>query len=158
MKKIVLCLILAFGLFTGCSSEDETLKETKVSETVIETINETEDKWKDYQESLELTMWTFHGQVMTGDDIPVVLANENAAVMQFSVDAFNYDPSYFVYIYINDNLVEKAQYSNISTSLNITEEFLKEGEYTVRFVQYEGNEESGNVISEKVARYRVEWQ
>lgn len=94
---------------------------------------------------------------MTEDEIPTVLANENSAMMQFSVDAFNYDPNYYVYIYINDVLVEKAQYSNISTSVNITEDFLKEGDYTVRFVQYETNEEDGNVISEKIAKYKVEW-
>ena len=157
MKKMILCVFLSMGLLFGCSSEEKSVNQTETNETVVDTVKETEDKWKVYQDALELTMWTFHGQVMTEDEIPTVLANENSAMMQFSVDAFNYDPNYFVYIYINDILVEKAQYSNISTSVNITEEFLKEGDYTVRFVQYETNEEDSNIISEKIARYKVEW-
>lgn len=157
MKKMILYIFLSMSLLFGCSSEEETVTQTETTEKVIETVKETEDKWKAYQDALELTMWTFHGQVMTEDEIPTVLANENAAMMQFSVDAFNYNPNYFVYIYINDILVEKAQYSNISTTVNITEEFLQEGDYTVRFVQYETNEEDGTVISEKIAKYKVEW-
>lgn len=156
MRKIIILLALIVSC-TLCACNSKKKTEITVSEKESETMMETEDKWEKYRESLELTMWTFHGQVMTGDDIPVVLADQNTAMMQFSVDAFNYDPSYFVFIYINDALVDKAQYSNISTSVDITEEYLKEGEYTVRFVQYEDNSESGNIISEKIARYEVEW-
>lgn len=156
MRKIIILLVLIVSC-TLCACNSKKKTEITVSEKESETMMETEDKWEKYRESLELTMWTFHGQVMTGDDIPVVLADQNTAMMQFSVDAFNYDPSYFVFIYINDALVDKAQYSNISTSVDITEEYLKEGEYTVRFVQYEDNSESGNIISEKIARYEVEW-
>lgn len=156
MRKIIILLALIISC-TLCACNSKKESEATVSEVESETVKETEDKWEKYRESLELTMWTFHGQIMTGEDIPVVLANENAAVMQFSVDAYNYDPSYFVYIYINDALVDKVQYSNISTSMDITGEYLQEGEYTVRFVQYEDNSESGNIISEKIARYEVEW-
>ena len=160
MKKIIMGVTLIFSVFLFACQDNKIELETE-SETMIlleeEKHLESKDKWDEYQESLELTMWTFHGQVMTEGEMPTVLANENSAMMQFSVDAFNYDPNYYVYIYINDILVEKAQYSNISTSVNITEDFLKEGDYTIRFVQYETNEEDGNVISEKIARYKVEW-
>ena len=130
MKKII--LLLATSCFIcACSPANNPVSTV---ETLKETVTETQDKWEAYRESLELTMWTFHGQVMTAGDVPVVLANENAAVMQFSVDAFNYDPSFFVYIYINDELVEKRQFSNVSTSIDITEKYLQEGEYEIRLV------------------------
>ena len=156
MRKLIILLSLIISCaLCACESKNET--GATVPEVESETVKETEDELEKYRESLELTMWTFHGQVMTGEEVPVVLADENVAMMQFSVDAFNYDPSYFVFIYINDELVDKTQYSKISTSVDITEEYLKEGEYTVRFVQYEDNTETGNVISEKIARYKVEW-
>lgn len=146
-------MALCMCLICACSSKKERAVTNEANN-----VGETENEWKEYQDALEFNAWTIFGQVMTEEEVPVVLASKDSALMQFSVDAFNYDPNYFVYIYINDTLVDKVQYSNVSATLDITEEFLQENDYVIRFIQYDNNSEDGNIISEKIARYKVEWE
>lgn len=77
------------------------------------------------------------------------------SLIQVGISTREFDGSHFSYVYIDGYFLEKAQYGNSDTSLTLQDDSLTEGEHIVSVVQYDSNEESGNIITYKEAKYKV---
>lgn len=60
------------------------------------------------------------------------------------------------HLYIIDGvLLEKFQFGDSQQSISLENNSLLEGEHTVSIVQYDSNDESGNIITYKEAKYNI---
>lgn len=91
--------------------------------------------------------------------IPVLLLdkNEETVLSQIGVSTVGVDGTKLSYIYIDGDLVGKKQMSDTDASVNAGQEQLTEGTHMVTLKQYDNDEESGTVVTEKTAQYKVEF-
>lgn len=94
------------------------------------------------------------GNTEDGDNI-IIYVEENSYGEYLDLTIKNYDGSLITYIYVDDAFVKKGQYSNTYTSVDLKDDQLSIGNHTVKAVQYDNNEESGNIVNSDMKEYEV---
>lgn len=159
-KGIILIASMAV-MMSGCGMEKEQKEEMK-TETKKETVVESE---QEEEIGVELPIGTdvgtgtmylaTAGGTTENGNVPDVLAEKETILMQMEVDTEGFDSTKISFVYIDGEFKTKEQFGDSQSTIDIEGDSMKEGEHTVSVVQYENNEESGNIITYKEAKYNI---
>lgn len=157
-RKLMLLLIFCMCFLVGCGgNDDEKGKNTEIQQ----------ESEKDTQESIKadlpygsdigvgvMYVATPSGTSENGN-IPVLLETKDVALDMISINTEEVDGSYWSFIYVDGVLDRKEQLAYSSATVSIQGTALEEGEHIVSIVQYASNEEGGDIITYKEAKYKV---
>lgn len=141
MKTKMILLLLSLSVFAGCGTKKE---EPKPQETVQETVQ-------------EVTAYTAHDEVGEGtmEVLPAEMTIPKDTVLYTIEIRTNVGSELVTYTYIDGTLMEKATHGESQYMLDLTGDLLSQGEHTVEVIQYEGDDESGNIAMCKVAKFTI---
>ncbi|MBK1809333.1 hypothetical protein JHL18_01565 [Clostridium sp. YIM B02505] len=88
-------------------------------------------------------------------NVPAILVKSDTLITQIGLNAQEMDGSKISYIYINKNFISKEQLANGEVSLDLKEENLKAGTYTVGVIQFDNDQPSGKVVTYHETKYQV---
>lgn len=163
MKKVLFVTVLALGLLAGCSSGDAEKDSGSSSNSVSEGTAVS---------SSEATADQFAGQSETGDGT-FDLANESGNTAEGADIVVYYDAETFPtavgiytedinggllsYIYVDGQLVTSEQLGTTQTSIELQDVpvAITEGTHTVQLVQYDTDDEGGNIVTFKSQDYTL---
>lgn len=170
MKKYCLplfALLIAF-CFVGCSNENSQTKQSNEKTSTVQSTNDSteeknvEDKKetkKDFSDLSEKGKGTFYlstsGGTSENGNIPVIYSKNSNSLIQIGCNTRGFDGTKISFIYVDGVLNSKDQLADTQTSINISKSQLEIGTHKVDVVQYDNNDEAGNVITYKTASYEV---
>lgn len=151
------CLFLTIFALAACGSSSSSSSTSKKSTSKASKKTETPAILKQ-TDTGNGTMYieTADGTSENGN-VPKILLEGDESVLQIGFAAQNFDSSKYTYFYIDGKLSTKEQIGADLTegSLDLSGDALSEGKHTVQAVQYDGSDESGNVIACHSAQYEV---
>lgn len=153
----VLGLIIVIGSFIGCGQKEEN-KTTNTTQVKQETKTKDQFKFPEGQSQTgkgKIYVSTSGGTSENGN-VPVILVKKDTSLTQIELDAESFDGSKVSYIYINKKFLDKKQLGDrTQTSLDLKEDLLKPGEYTVSVVQFENDDTNGKVTQFIETKYQI---
>ncbi|MBQ3558255.1 MAG: hypothetical protein IJA07_01920 [Agathobacter sp.] len=161
-RKLILCLVLCMCCLVGCGGNDDEKDFGKNSETQQESEKNTQESEKadlPYGSELgegSIIIATPSGSSKDGN-IPILLEEEGARSDSISMKVCDIDGSSWSYTYVDGILIDKWQIADAVITVSLREVHLTEGEHIVSLVQYSTNEEGGEIITYKEAKYKVEY-
>ncbi|MBM7585800.1 hypothetical protein JOC86_002342 [Bacillus pakistanensis] len=168
MKKLFLFIFtLSLFLLGACTSEESKKenpdsKEKASSEEVETESTEESDSKYPFPENAQpvgdasILVSTPAGDSSNGN-VPVLFVNEDDMLIQIGLDAENFQGDKETFIYINKKFLTTDQFGEMNqTSLDLQEELLDPGEYTVTAVQFEGNDPAKMPVTFVEAKYKIE--
>lgn len=167
MKKLLLvslvALLAACGEETGTTSTEKEEVEvvgTEETEQVEETVaTESEHPFpSDVTAKGDATIMlsTPAGTTEEGN-IPTLFVAEDDSVIQIGINYENFDGSKETFVYINEVFNVSEQVGERSqSSLNLSEDNLTPGDYTVTAVQFTDNDPSKEPINLTTAQFKIE--
>lgn len=87
--------------------------------------------------------------------IPKQYISPNTLLCQIGFEVSDFNHKFDSYIYIDGKLIEKKKFSNTTTVLTLTGDSLKKGTHTVEVVQYKNNNTKSDIITYKIAKYKI---
>jgi hypothetical protein len=171
-KLISLALFLLLSIsIVGCGNSDSN------TNTNTETNNQAQEQTEEAKqenttkEIANKSEYTFPESATSTDDCKLVVATaagtseegkailfvqEDTMIDQIGVDLENFDGDKEVYFFINQIYKSKEQGGEmVQTALDLSEDLLKEGEYTLSAVQFENNDPNSNVLKYSEAKYEI---
>lgn len=87
----------------------------------------------------------------------MLFVSEDDMLIQIGIDYENFDGSLETYVYINEIFYIKEQVGELSqSSLDLTEDNLKSGDYTVTAIQFTDNDPTKEPVTMTEAKYKIE--
>ena len=174
MRKVLTGTVITIALcamIAGCNSQPkEASPQQEATTTAVEVAtqeaqesaeattqaNEPQFDGSQYEDMGSGTIYLVNesGSTENGDDI-VVYAGKDDWAISMELDAWEFDGKILSYIYIDGTLVDKQQLADTQMTLMLSEDSLAPGPHKVEVVQYENNDEGGNVITYKSSGYEV---
>lgn len=175
MRKLLSGTIITIAfcaIITGCGSQPkEAASQQESTTTAVEeatqvvqestgsttkSIDESRFDGSQYKDMGSGTIYLVNesGSTENGDDI-IVYAGKDDWAISMELDAWEFDGKILSYIYIDGTLVDKQQLADTQMTLMLSEDSLAPGPHKVEVVQYENNDEGGNVITYKSSGYEV---
>lgn len=160
VKKLLLvslvALLAACGNDETTSTEKEEMEETEEKEVVA---TESEHPFpSDVTPIGDATIMisTPAGTTEEGN-IPVLYVSEDDILTQIGIDYENFDGSVETFVYINKIFNTSEQVGELTqSSLDLYEDNLTPGDYTVTAVQFTGNDTSNKPINLTQAQFKIE--
>lgn len=156
MKKI-LALLLISVLIVGCDSPTQKEEATEVVEegAVQEAVEEEEMIF----EIEEIGQGSFYlenesGTTENGDPL-IIYEDGETQLLQIGIMTNEFDGSKLTFVYVDNELLTKEQYSNSQSTLTLEQKHLKEGLHQVVLKQFENDDDSTEPITVKFAEYEV---
>ena len=161
-RKLILCFILCMCFLVGCGGNDDEKESGKNSETQQESEKDTQEiKKADLPYGSDVGTGIMYIATPSGTsengNVPVLLESKDVALDAISLNTEEVDGSYWSFIYVDGVLDDKKQLADTSMIVYIKDAALAEGEHIVSIVQYATNEEGGEIITYKEAKYKVEY-
>lgn len=168
--KLSLGLVVLSGVLVACGATEEAEPEKK--EESQSNVAEQEGAEEEQIESAEESKYPFpentqpvgdatisvstpSGDSLNGN-VPVLFVSKDDAIVQIGFDAENFQGDKETFVYINEKYVETAQIGEMySSSLNLSGETLKPGQYTVTAVQFENNDPTQTPVTFVQTQYEV---
>lgn len=163
MKKLFYIVALSALLLTACSEEEAKPKEETPAAEPVEIKEEpvtAESKYPFPSASptgnATITVSTLDGDSSNGD-VPVLFVYADDVFTEIDIEYKNFDDSIETYVYINENFNAKEQVGELSQSLlNLSDDNLKPGDYTVTAVQFTDNDPTKEPVTLSVAKFKIE--
>lgn len=156
MKKI-LALLLISVLIVGCDNPTQKEEATEVVEegAVQEAVEEEEMIF----EIEEIGQGSFYlenesGTTENGDPL-IIYEDGETQLLQIGIMTNEFDGSKLTFVYVDNELLTKEQYSNSQSTLTLEQKHLKEGQHQVVLKQFENDDDSTEPITVKFAEYEV---
>lgn len=169
MKKVIFALILpamTLTMLAGCSSSPEPAATAGTSKDVIagDTTDEVDEAPKainQFEGQQELGQGSFDianvsGNTASGDDITVIY-DPDTFPTDISIETKGIDGSKMSFIYVDGEFVaeEHLGYTTTSIWLQDTPVAIEEGVHTIQLVQYDTDDESGEIVTFKSQKYTL---
>lgn len=166
MKRFIFIIISTSLILSACGNS---LENNNQSNSIQASISSDKQKLSEDEQtiSVELPLGTDSGDGImyistpggTSEEgnIPTVLVQSDTVLEQIGVNTSNFNMESFSYVYIDSVLIEKDQFGDSQSTISLEGEFLKEGEHIISVVQYDNNEEMGNITTYKEARYNIQY-
>lgn len=87
--------------------------------------------------------------------IPKQYISPDTSLCQIGFEVSDFNRKLNSYIYIDGKLIEKKKFSNTTTVLTLTGDSLKKGTHTVEVIQYKNNNTKSDIITYKIAKYKI---
>ncbi|MFJ7951407.1 hypothetical protein ACIQZG_07750 [Lysinibacillus sp. NPDC096418] len=163
MRKLFYIGALSALLLTACSEEEAKPKEetpTAEPSEVTEKPATAESKYPFPNASpignATITVSTLGGDSSNGN-VPVLFVYEDDVLTEIDIEYENFDDSIETYVYINEIFSAKEQVGKLSQSLlNLSEDNLKPGDYTVTAVQFTDNDPTKEPVTLTEAKFKIE--
>lgn len=173
MKKF-LALFSSLGLaliLAACGNEETTNQSSEKESTNTEQPDSNEQSEPAKEESKYpfpedttpigdslITITTPSGDSSNGN-IPVLYVEQDAMLVQIGIDYEKFDGSRETFIYINEMFLTAEQFGEMgATTLNLEQDQLKPGDYTVTAVQFENNDPKQKPTHLVQAKYEIKEQ
>jgi len=160
LKKLFYIGALSTLLLTACGDEAEKpISENKTNET-------------SKQEEKVESKYPFPNSELIGDasfiistpeddsldgNVPVLFVTKDDVLKEISIYYENFDSSVETYIYINEIFYTKEQVGELSQSvLELKEDNLKAGDYTITAVQFPDNDPTKKPINLTQSKFKIE--
>lgn len=163
MKKLIYVIALSILLAACGKDEAEPItQESQNDETQTEeTLEEVESEYPFPTDSTpignaKITVSTPAGDSTNGN-VPVLFVSEDDLLVQIGIDYENFDGSLETFVYINEIYYGSEQVGELTqTSLDLSENNLKPGDYTVTAVQFTENDPTKEPINLTQAQFKIE--
>ena len=156
MKKLLWIGALSALLLAACGDEKEANKSDDVSDVSEEVKSEYPFPKSETIGDATITIDTPSGDSSNGN-VPVLFTEEDDILVQIGINYENFDGSVETYVYINEIFLEKVQAGELMQStLSLTENNLKHGEYTVTAVQFTENDPTKAPFNFTEAKFKIE--
>lgn len=153
-RKIwILIGILIIALLPGCGqktgSDDKLGQEsTNISKIFSKHLDGFEDTGNG---SIRLES----GNSSSENGIPVLRVSSENVLVQLRLIVSDFDVNHISYVYVDGVIFLTRQFGSADNYLNLSGDSLEAGTHHVEVIQYDNNDESGNVITYKQADYEV---
>lgn len=161
MNKRILWLVLAVALAIGIMECSNSKDKTKGNINTVTTKEEVSSK-KDILEGLDKEMGngsvvlSTAGGTSENGNTPTIFGGQATQLDQIGLSPENFDESKLSYVYTDGMLNTKEQLGEMSqTAITIQDNSLKEVNHKIEVVQYDNDEQTGTLVTYKVANYEV---
>lgn len=157
MKKLFYIGALSALLLAACGDEEK----GKVEPNETNEVSNKEDSEYPFPGSelignATITITTPAGDSSNGNT-PTLFVGKDDMLNQVGIDLENFDGSVETYVYINEVFLEKVQAGELTqSSLSLTGDNLKPGEYTVTAVQFTDNDPTKTPFNVTEAKFKIE--
>lgn len=95
------------------------------------------------------------GGTSENGNIPVLYVEKDAIIIQIGIETSNFDGNKLSYIFIDGALIDKQQLADSQSVIDLSGDLLAVGTHSVEIFQYEDDNENGNVLTYKSAKYEI---
>lgn len=88
-------------------------------------------------------------------NVPVLYASADDVLVQIGTETEDINGELLSFIYVDKHLVDKDQYRDTQSTIDLKGSMLKPGVHDVALVQYEDNDPEKEVVTFKTAQYEV---
>lgn len=158
MKKLLLSLVLLLTMaLVACSSESNVkVQGDEKTNTQEKVESEYPFPSSELMGDATITISTPGGDSSDGN-VPVLFVSSDTLLEQIGINYENFDGNVETYVYINEIFSEKVQAGELMQStLELTEDNLKGGEYTITAVQFTDNDPSKDPFNVAEAKFKIE--
>lgn len=166
MVIISMCALCLYGCGnTSLSNNNSSASAENESSGISESTSVNEDTGSSYSSIPsgtfsdtgigEITLYTSGGDSDNGN-VPVIYTDSGDLLIQLGLGSENFDGSKLSFIYIDGNLVDKEQLSNLSeVSVDLQDFMLNPGKHKVEVMQFDNDDTSTQPITYKTESYEI---
>ena len=159
MKKLFFIGVMSTLLLTACGEEKASPDANKSGlekEVAQEVKSEYPFPESDLIGEATITVSTPAGDSSNGN-VPVLFVESDDILTQIGIDYENFDGNIETYVYINKIFYSKEQAGELmQSSLSLSENNLKPGDYTVTAVQFTDNDPTKEPVTVSEAKFKIE--
>lgn len=169
MKRKIVTVILTLAMassLAACGKSDSTQTSTTAStkstteatQTEVSTVaaSSVDFDGSGYTDTGDGTFYLAGPGGTTEDGSVLTLYEASDTLLdQIEIDTEGFNGNSLTYIYIDGMETDKQQLADSQSSLDLTEDALKEGTHKVELVQFENDDTTGTVTTYKTASYEV---
>lgn len=164
MKKLFYVGALSTLLLAGCGDEEKAAPKEKApasEQTEVKEEPVTAESKYPFPNAAPIGNATIKVSTPAGDssngNVPVLFVSENDLVVSIGLDYENFDGTIETFVYINEIFNKSDQVGELTQSfLELSDDNLKPGEYTVTAVQFTDNDPTKEPINLTQAKFKIE--
>lgn len=166
MVTISTCALCLYGCGnTSLSNNNSSVSAKYESSSMLEVTSVNEDAGSDYSSipvgnfsdigNGEIILHTSGGSSENGN-IPVIYTDSGDLLIELGLESRDFDGSKLSFIYIDGNLVDKEQLSNLSeVNVDLQDFMLNPGKHKVEVMQFDNDDTSTQPITYKTESYEI---